>query len=145
MRIEERGTIFVNPGTEVYEGMIVGENARENDLGAVSYTHLKRWIKNSNNYQEIMLGYSDSNKDGGYLSSGWTLYKAQNELTKIGEERGIKITFFHGRGGTVGRGGGPSYDAITSQPFGTIKDRIRLTEQGEVIGNKYGNKDARCV
>ena len=63
-------------------------------------------------------------------------------MTKIGEERGIKITFFHGRGGTVGRGGGPSYDAITSQPFGTIKDRIRLTEQGEVIGNKYGNKDA---
>lgn len=56
---------------------------------------VKRWIKNSNNYQEIMLGYSDSNKDGGYLSSGWTLYKAQNELTKIGEERGIKITFFH--------------------------------------------------
>ena len=101
----------------------------------LGYDIVKRWIKNSNNYQEIMLGYSDSNKDGGYLSSGWTLYKAQNELTKIGEERGIKITFFHGRGGTVGRGGGPSYDAITSQPFGTIKDRIRLTEQGEVIGN----------
>ena len=66
----------------------------------LGYDIVKRWIKNSNNYQEIMLGYSDSNKDGGYLSSGWTLYKAQNELTKIGEERGIKITFFHGRGGT---------------------------------------------
>ena len=102
----------------------------------------KRWIAGNKHYQEIMLGYSDSNKDGGYLSSGWTLYKAQNELTKIGEENGVKITFFHGRGGTVGRGGGPSYDAITSQPFGSIKDRIRLTEQGEVIGNKYGNKDA---
>ena len=102
----------------------------------------KRWIAGNKQYQEIMLGYSDSNKDGGYLSSGWTLYKAQNELTKIGEENGVKITFFHGRGGTVGRGGGPSYDAITSQPFGSIKDRIRLTEQGEVIGNKYGNKDA---
>lgn len=102
----------------------------------------KRWIAGNKHYQEIMLGYSDSNKDGGYLSSGWTLYKAQNELTKIGQENGIKITFFHGRGGTVGRGGGPSYDAITSQPFGSIKDRIRLTEQGEVIGNKYGNKDA---
>lgn len=102
----------------------------------------RNWIAGNNNYQEIMLGYSDSNKDGGYLSSGWTLYKAQNELTKIGEENGVKITFFHGRGGTVGRGGGPSYEAITSQPFGTIKDRIRLTEQGEVIGNKYGNKDA---
>ncbi|MDG4514129.1 phosphoenolpyruvate carboxylase [Streptococcus suis] len=102
----------------------------------------KRWIAGNKHYQEIMLGYSDSNKDGGYLSSGWTLYKAQNELTKIGQENGIKITFFHGRGGTVGRGGGPSYDAITSQPFGSIKDRIRVTEQGEVIGNKYGNKDA---
>ena len=102
----------------------------------------KRWIAGNKYYQEIMLGYSDSNKDGGYLSSGWTLYKAQNELTKIGQENGVNITFFHGRGGTVGRGGGPSYDAITSQPFGSIKDRIRLTEQGEVIGNKYGNKDA---
>ncbi|MBY5035559.1 phosphoenolpyruvate carboxylase [Streptococcus gallolyticus] len=102
----------------------------------------QKWIAGNHSYQEIMLGYSDSNKDGGYLSSGWTLYKAQNELTQIGEEHGIKITFFHGRGGTVGRGGGPSYDAITSQPFGSIKDRIRLTEQGEVIGNKYGNKDA---
>ena len=102
----------------------------------------KRWIAGNKHYQEIMLGYSDSNKDGGYLSSGWTLYKAQNELTKIGQENGVNITFFHGRGGTVGRGGGPSYDAITSQPFGSIKDRIRLTEQGEVIGNKYGNKDA---
>ena len=103
---------------------------------------VQKWIASKNNYQEIMLGYSDSNKDGGYLSSGWTLYKAQNELTQIGAEKGVKITFFHGRGGTVGRGGGPSYDAITSQPFGTIKDCIRLTEQGEVIGNKYGNKDA---
>lgn len=102
----------------------------------------QKWIKGNDSYQEIMLGYSDSNKDGGYLSSGWTLYKAQNELTQIGQKHGIKITFFHGRGGTVGRGGGPSYDAITSQPFGSIKDRIRLTEQGEVIGNKYGNKDA---
>ncbi|MDG3132169.1 phosphoenolpyruvate carboxylase [Streptococcus suis] len=102
----------------------------------------KRWIAGNKHYQEIMLGYSDSNKDGGYLSSGWTLYKAQNELTKIGQENGVHITFFHGRGGTVGRGGGPSYDAITSQPFGSIKDHIRLTEQGEVIGNKYGNMDA---
>ncbi|MGT2908179.1 phosphoenolpyruvate carboxylase [Streptococcus dentiloxodontae] len=118
------------------------ENSNDIMKQYLEYDIVKRWIKNSKNYQEIMLGYSDSNKDGGYLSSGWTLYKAQNELTKIGEERGIKFTFFHGRGGTVGRGGGPSYDAITSQPFGTIKDRVRLTEQGEVIGNKYGNKDA---
>ncbi|EOT43609.1 phosphoenolpyruvate carboxylase [Enterococcus columbae] len=103
---------------------------------------VQRWLAHNRQYQEIMLGYSDSNKDGGYLASGWTLYKAQNELTQLGEELGVKITFFHGRGGTVGRGGGSSYDAITSQPFNSIKDRIRLTEQGEVIGNKYGNKDA---
>ena len=102
----------------------------------------KKWIASKNNYQEIMLGYSDSNKDGGYLSSCWTLYKAQQELTAIGDECGVKVTFFHGRGGTVGRGGGPTYEAITSQPLKSIKDRIRLTEQGEVIGNKYGNKDA---
>ena len=102
----------------------------------------KKWIDSKDNYQEIMLGYSDSNKDGGYLSSCWTLYKAQQQLTAIGDEFGVKVTFFHGRGGTVGRGGGPTYEAITSQPLKSIKDRIRLTEQGEVIGNKYGNKDA---
>ena len=102
----------------------------------------QKWIVSNNNYQEIMLGYSDSNKDGGYLSSCWTLYKAQQQLTAIGDEFGVKITFFHGRGGTVGRGGGPTYEAITSQPLRSINDRIRLTEQGEVIGNKYGNKDA---
>ena len=135
----ERARVQIVPLFETIEDL---ENSNEIMKQYLGYDIVKRWIKNSNNYQEIMLGYSDSNKDGGYLSSGWTLYKAQNELTKIGEERGIKITFFHGRGGTVGRGGGPSYDAITSQPFGTIKDRIRLTEQGEVIGNKYGNKDA---
>ncbi|HFZ6923342.1 TPA: phosphoenolpyruvate carboxylase [Streptococcus agalactiae] len=118
------------------------DNSRDIMTQYLHYELVKKWIATNNNYQEIMLGYSDSNKDGGYLSSGWTLYKAQNELTKIGEENGIKITFFHGRGGTVGRGGGPSYEAITSQPFGSIKDRIRLTEQGEIIENKYGNQDA---
>lgn len=118
------------------------DKATETMTAYLSLGLVKKWVASRDGYQEIMLGYSDSNKDGGYLSSGWTLYKAQNELTKIGEEKGVKITFFHGRGGTVGRGGGPSYDAITSQPFGTIKDRIRLTEQGEVIGNKYGNKDS---
>ena len=76
------------------------------------------------------------------MSSCWTLFKAQQQLTAIGDEFGVKITFFHGRGGTVGLGGGPTYEAITSQPLKSINDRIRLTEQGEVIGNKYGNKDA---
>ena len=103
---------------------------------------VKKWVSDNNNYQEIMLGYSDSNKDGGYLSSGWSLYKAQQELSSLGEKHNIKVTFFHGRGGTVGRGGGPSYDAIISQPLGSVQDRIRLTEQGEIIAAKYGNSDA---
>lgn len=136
---KEKARIQIVPLFETIEDL-------ENSAGILrDYLQLpiaQNWIAGNNHYQEIMLGYSDSNKDGGYLASGWTLYKAQNELTQIGQEHGVKITFFHGRGGTVGRGGGPSYDAITSQPFGSIKDRIRLTEQGEVIGNKYGNKDA---
>ena len=103
---------------------------------------VKKWVNDSRSYQEIMLGYSDSNKDGGYLSSGWSLYKAQQELSSLGEKHNIKVTFFHGRGGTVGRGGGPSYDAIISQPLGSVQDRIRLTEQGEIIAAKYGNSDA---
>ena len=103
---------------------------------------VKKWVKDNKDYQEIMLGYSDSDKDGGYLSSGWSLYKAQQDLSSLGNKHGIKITFFHGRGGTVGRGGGPSYDAIISQPLGSVQDRIRLTEQGEIIAAKYGNKDA---
>lgn len=97
---------------------------------------VKKWF--GNNKQEIMLGYSDSNKDGGYLSSSWTLYEAQNNLMNIGNKNNIQLSFFHGRGGTVGRGGGPSYDAILAQPEGSVNGRIRLTEQGEVIGAKYG-------
>lgn len=135
----EKARVQIVPLFETIEDL---DNASDTMRQYLNLDLAKKWIAGNHGYQEIMLGYSDSNKDGGYLSSGWTLYKAQNELTKIGEEYGVKITFFHGRGGTVGRGGGPSYDAITSQPFGSIKDRIRLTEQGEVIGNKYGNVDA---
>lgn len=135
----EQARVQIVPLFETIEDL---DNSRAIMTQYLEYDIVQKWIASKNGYQEIMLGYSDSNKDGGYLSSGWTLYKAQNELTKIGDKYGVKITFFHGRGGTVGRGGGPSYDAITSQPFGSIKDRIRLTEQGEVIGNKYGNKDA---
>ncbi|WP_162012854.1 phosphoenolpyruvate carboxylase [Streptococcus sp. S784/96/1] len=135
----ESARVQIVPLFETIEDL---DGAAQTMTDYLSLDLVQKWVASKDGYQEIMLGYSDSNKDGGYLSSGWTLYKAQNELTKIGQDKGVKITFFHGRGGTVGRGGGPSYDAITSQPFGTIKDRIRLTEQGEVIGNKYGNKDA---
>lgn len=117
------------------------QNAREIMTQYLNFDIVKKWLSSQNNYQEIMLGYSDSNKDGGYLASCWNLYKAQKDLTAIGEKLGVKITFMHGRGGTVGRGGGPSYQAITAQPFESINDRIRMTEQGEIIQNKYGNKD----
>ena len=134
----QKARVQIVPLFETIEDL---ENSRGIMEEYLDYDIVRRWVSDNKGYQEIMLGYSDSNKDGGYLASVWTLYKAQNELTRIGSERDIKVTFIHGRGGTVGRGGGPSYEAITSQPFGSIKDRIRLTEQGEIIENKYGNKD----
>ena len=136
---KESARVQIVPLFETIEDL---DNSYDTMKKYLSLPIAQKWIASNNNYQEIMLGYSDSNKAGGYLSSCWTLYKAQQRLTAIGDEFGVKITFFHGRGGTVGRGGGPTYEAITSQPLRSINDRIRLTEQGEVIGNKYGNKDA---
>ncbi len=89
--------------------------------------------------QEIMIGYSDSNKDGSYLTSIWSLHEAQQELKGVVEGGGLALQFFHGRGGAVGRGGGSSFEAILAQPAGTVAGRIRITEQGEVVANKYAD------
>ncbi len=99
-------------------------------------------IRHSGAEQDIMLGYSDSNKDGGYFTSNWELYRASTALVALfGRKPGLTLRLFHGRGGAVGRGGGPSYQAILAQPPGTVRGQIRLTEQGEVINAKYANPE----
>jgi phosphoenolpyruvate carboxylase len=102
-------------------------------------------VKRSGAEQDIMLGYSDSNKDGGIFTSNWELYRAEvalvEDFDRLANSHNIQLRMFHGRGGTVGRGGGPSYQAILAQPPGTVRGQIRLTEQGEVIGSKYANPE----
>jgi phosphoenolpyruvate carboxylase len=102
-------------------------------------------MQRSGGEQDIMLGYSDSNKDGGAFTSSWELYGAEIALAELFDglraSHAIRMRLFHGRGGTVGRGGGPSYQAILAQPPGTVNGQIRLTEQGEVIGSKYAHPD----
>jgi phosphoenolpyruvate carboxylase len=99
-------------------------------------------LKLRGDIQEIMLGYSDSNKESGYLSANWALYRAQADLTRLAESHQIGLRLFHGRGGSIGRGGGPTGQAILAQPPGTLKGRIKITEQGEVISDHYGDPPA---
>jgi len=101
----------------------------------------RQHLATCNNEQTVMIGYSDSNKDGGYLMANWSLYQAQEQIAQVARKHGITLTIFHGRGGTVARGGGPANRAIRAQPTSSINGRFRLTEQGEVIASRYSNPD----
>jgi phosphoenolpyruvate carboxylase len=101
----------------------------------------RRHLRSHADEQMVMIGYSDSNKDGGYLMANWALYRAQEQITRAAQEHGVRLTLFHGRGGTIARGGGPANSAIRAQPPGSIDGRFRLTEQGEIIALRYSNPD----
>ncbi len=139
---ESRNHLIVVPLFETIEDL---RNAAPIMREFYSLPGVAALVQRSGGEQDIMLGYSDSNKDGGIFTSNWELYRAEIALVELFDElatsHGIQLRMFHGRGGTVGRGGGPSYQAILAQPPGTVRGQIRLTEQGEVIASKYANPE----
>jgi phosphoenolpyruvate carboxylase len=132
---EPSSTVGIVPLFETIDDLQRGASILEAALDLPVYRALVRGHRAAT--QEVMLGYSDSNKDGGYLAANWALYRAELDLVETARKTGIRLRLFHGRGGTVGRGGGPSYDAILAQPPGAVSGSLRLTEQGEIIAAKY--------
>jgi len=135
---EPSATIDVVPLFETIDDLARCEDQVSRLLGMPLYRSL---VRSRGDVQEVMVGYSDSNKDGGYLASGWALHRAQLGLARVAAAAGVRLRFFHGRGGSVGRGGGSSHQAILAQPPGTVAGRLRLTEQGEVIASKYADPE----
>lgn len=128
----------VSPLFETIEDLSHIENVVSQLLDDPVY---QRLLRKHGSPQEVMLGYSDSAKDGGIVASSWLLYRAQQRAIELGKQHGVRIRLFHGRGGTIGRGGGPTHEAIRSQPAGTLLGQIKFTEQGEVLSYKYSNRE----
>ena len=133
-----RSAINIVPLFETIEDLQASSRIMDRILSMHDYRKL---VDSRGAVQEVMLGYSDSNKDGGFVTSGWELYKAEIGLVDVFERHHVRLRLFHGRGGSVGRGGGPSYDAIIAQPGGAVNGQIRITEQGEIIFSKYANAE----
>ena len=132
------GTVDVIPLFETIDDLKAGADIIQKLWALPLY---RNYLTQRNDVQEVMLGYSDSNKDGGYFAANWALYDAELDLVAIAAQQNVSLRLFHGRGGTVGRGGGPSYDALLAQPDGAVRGAVRITEQGEIISAKYGSPD----
>jgi phosphoenolpyruvate carboxylase len=134
----ERLDIAIVP---LFESIADLDRAGETLRAVLAVDLYRAWLEANGGVQEVMIGYSDSNKDGGYLAANWALYRAEIDLVAVARAAGVRLRLFHGRGGTVGRGGGPSYEAILAQPEGAVDASLRITEQGEVVAAKYADPD----
>ena len=145
--LKEVGLVFVDPRTgrigsaidiaPLFETIDDLHQAGSTLTALLAHERYRELIASRNGWQEVMIGYSDSNKDGGYVASQWALHQAQRALVGAAEAADVRIRLFHGRGGTVGRGGGPAYQAILAQPAGSVHGALRITEQGEMVSAKY--------